>query len=277
MRKEAADKPSTMVYFQRSEPGQKALATRSPGEYALTAAGAVAGGLGGYYLARLIHKKPTLKQKVLYAAAGGALGAYVPNYIIDNTRSDVKGIVSMRDQMRLNAGRERLSPRVKEEMAKREKIEAEYNRIKEKERPAEELASGYLDFKTHIDQFYDNTLGEKGRTAATVALPPIAGWYAGRVADYASLQARKGLYAVRHEGFGRGTAAKLSNIYGRLTKRPYSRVYIPRKPTVAAPVRNNFFRNTGAVGGAVLGWMANAAHNNANTVRPSILDTAIKY
>lgn len=277
MRKEAADKPATMAHFQRSEQGQKALATRSPGEYALTAAGAVAGGLGGYYLARLIHKKPTLKQKVLYAAAGGALGAYVPNYIIDNTGSNIEGVVSMRDQMRLDAGREGLSPRVKEEMAKREKIEAEYNRVKEKERPAEERASGYLDFKTHIDQFYDNPLDEKGRTIATLTLPPIAGWYAGRAADYASLQARKGIYAVQHKGFGRSTAAKLSNIYGRLTKRPYSSVYIPRKPTVAAPVRNNFFRDSGAVGGAIFGWMANAAHNNANTVRPSILDTAIKY
>lgn len=89
---------------------QKALDTMSSGEKMWMGIGAVGGGVGGYLLSKLLHRKASLGTRLLYTLGGAAAGGATPYLIFKNMASDkVKG-ATLGEEMRLAEAYQNASP-----------------------------------------------------------------------------------------------------------------------------------------------------------------------
>lgn len=67
--------------------GKDAVANIAPGEWGWGAVGASGGAMLGYTLSRLLHRKPNMKTKLLYALLGAAAGGAGSHYLLKNMPS----------------------------------------------------------------------------------------------------------------------------------------------------------------------------------------------
>ena len=89
---------------------RKALDTMSSGEKMWLGIGAVGGGIGGYLLSKLLHRKASLGTRLLYTLGGAAAGGATPYLIFKNMASDkVKG-ATLGEEMRLAEAYQNASP-----------------------------------------------------------------------------------------------------------------------------------------------------------------------
>lgn len=82
--------------------GKGALSNIAPGELGWGAVGAGGGAMLGYTLARLLHRKPSAKTKLLYALLGAAAGGIGSHYALKNM-SSTSGDGSKLDEIRNSA------------------------------------------------------------------------------------------------------------------------------------------------------------------------------
>ena len=80
----------------------KALDSATTGEYVLDAAGAAGGAGIGYLLSRVIHDKPSARQRLLYSLLGAGAGAAGTHYSLGVAQSSIPGL-TVRERLRLGA------------------------------------------------------------------------------------------------------------------------------------------------------------------------------
>lgn len=89
--------------------GKGALSSLAPGELGWGAVGAGGGAMLGYTLARLLHRKPGTKTKLLYALLGAAAGGAGSHYALQSLPSS-SGNGSKLDEIRESAGSDKPEP-----------------------------------------------------------------------------------------------------------------------------------------------------------------------
>ena len=80
----------------------KALDNATTGEYVLDALGAAGGAGLGYLLSRVVHDKPSTRQRLLYSLLGAGAGAAGTHYSLGVTQSSIPGL-TIRERLRLGA------------------------------------------------------------------------------------------------------------------------------------------------------------------------------
>lgn len=80
----------------------KALDRATTGEYVLDAMGAAGGAGLGYLLSRVVHDKPSTRQRLLYSLLGAGAGAAGTHYSLGATQSSIPGL-TIRERLRLGA------------------------------------------------------------------------------------------------------------------------------------------------------------------------------
>lgn len=90
--------------------GKKYLDRMSGAEWGWTGVGGLVGGGAGYLLSKLIHRKASLANRLLYTLGGAAAGAGGANVLMRNVRSSAYGNRTLSESLRLNEAKKQLNP-----------------------------------------------------------------------------------------------------------------------------------------------------------------------
>ncbi len=164
-----ANEQARISGLNKADAATAKLTDMAPLEYLATGAGAIGGGVGGYYLSKAIHRNPSGVSKLLYSLGGSVLGGVGANALLRNlTDSEGRTLSRAIRENHFMATDEAIQKRNSALFARIE----EYNSTKNKTNRAVEKLMGTAD---EVAGGVDLPITEIGARSLVSAAPYLAG------------------------------------------------------------------------------------------------------